>query len=344
MAETLAHRGPDARGVWTDAEAGVALGHRGSRSSICRRPAPSRWSRPAAAFVISYNGEVYNCRRAPPRAEARGAQFPRPFRHRGDRRGARRWGVEATVKRLIGMFAFALWDRANAHSSLVRDRLGIKPLYWARRRRVFVFGSELKALSALPRLVARARPRRARRYLRLGYVPAPHTHLSRHRQAARRARSCIDGRRQGAGDRAVLGRSREALRARQGEPARPATSARPIDALDDAAARRRRAAHGRRRAARRLSVRRHRFLDRRRADAGRAATRPVRTFSIGFHEQGYDEAPHATRRRATHLGTEHTELYVEPRRRARRHPATCRDLRRAVRRFLADPDLSRCRS
>src|SRR5262245_43932625 len=125
LAATLNHRGPDAHGVWSDAEAGIVLGH--TRLSIVdlspagAQPMPSNYG----SCVICYNGEVYNARDLRTELEACG----RAFRGHSDTEvlveAIAEWGVEATVKRLIGMFAFALWDRRTRTLSLVRDRLGI---------------------------------------------------------------------------------------------------------------------------------------------------------------------------------------------------------------------------
>jgi asparagine synthase (glutamine-hydrolysing) len=148
MADTLIHRGPDGKGVWCDAKEGVGLAHRRlaiiELSPAGAQPMVSSCGR----FVISFNGEAYNFRELRRELEASG----RRFRGHSDTEvileGAAVWGVEPVVKRLIGMFAMALWDRQERTFYLVRDRLGIKPLYWARFGKRLFFGSELKALRA----------------------------------------------------------------------------------------------------------------------------------------------------------------------------------------------------
>ena len=123
MADSLRHRGPDDRGVWTDAEAGAALGH--TRLAIIdlspagAQPMISSCGR----FVLSYNGEIYNAPEL--RAELQAAG--RPFRGHSDTEvmveGFAVWGVRPTIERLIGMFAFAVWDRSTHRLTLARDRL-----------------------------------------------------------------------------------------------------------------------------------------------------------------------------------------------------------------------------
>src|SRR5499425_3355234 len=150
MAAKLAHRGPDARGVFVDADAGIGFGH--TRLSIIDlSPAGAQPMASACGrYVITYNGESYSSAELRPELEALG----RRFRGHSDTEviveAAAEWGVEATVKRLIGMFAMALWDRRDHVLYLVRDRLGIKPVYWAKFGERVLFGSELKALRADP--------------------------------------------------------------------------------------------------------------------------------------------------------------------------------------------------
>src|SRR3990172_12953377 len=173
MADSLSHRGPDDLGVWIDAEAGVALGQ--TRLAIIdlspagAQPMVSSCGR----FVLSYNGEIYNAPEL--RAELQAAG--RPFRGHSDTEvmveGFAVWGVRPTIERLIGMFAFAVWDRSTHTLTLARDRLGIKPLYWGRANGRLVFASELKALKALPSWQGEIDRDALSAFLRYGYVPTP---------------------------------------------------------------------------------------------------------------------------------------------------------------------------
>ena len=133
MAARLNHRGPDAHGLWADAEAGVVLGH--TRLSIVDlSPAGAQpMVSSCGACVLSYNGEIYNAGDLRPELEARGRRFKGHSDTEVIVEAIAEWGVKPTVERLIGMFAFALWDRRDRTLALVRDRLGIKPLYYGRQ-------------------------------------------------------------------------------------------------------------------------------------------------------------------------------------------------------------------
>ncbi len=150
MAAMLHHRGPDAEGVWSDAEAGIVLGHRRlsivDLSAAGAQPMVSSCGR----CVISYNGEIYNAAELRPELEAKGRRFKGHSDTEVLVEAVAEWGLRESVERLIGMFAFAVWDRSTRRLSLVRDRLGIKPLYYGRRNGRVIFASELKAFEALP--------------------------------------------------------------------------------------------------------------------------------------------------------------------------------------------------
>ncbi len=162
MNTSLRLRGPDDHGNWIDAEAGVALIHR--RLSIVDLSAAGHQPMVSAdgRYVISYNGEVYSHEDIRPSLAARGVKFRGHSDTEVMLESIAAFGLEATLPRLIGMFAIALWDRKERTLTLVRDRLGIKPLYWAKFGELFLFGSELKALRAHPGWTPRDRPRRRR--------------------------------------------------------------------------------------------------------------------------------------------------------------------------------------
>ena len=175
MNTSLRHRGPDDDGVWLDAEAPVALAHRRlsivDLSSAGHQPMMSSDNR----FVITYNGEVYNHEEVRPELVARGVRFRGHSDTEVMLEAFSAFGIEATVKRLIGMFAIGVWNRRERTLTLVRDRLGIKPIYWAKFGDLFMFGSELKALRAHPGWTPRINRGAVAAFLRHNYVPAPHT-------------------------------------------------------------------------------------------------------------------------------------------------------------------------
>ncbi len=175
MGASLSHRGPDDEGVWLDPDAGLALVHRRlsivDLSSAGHQPMVSADGR----YVMSYNGEVYSHEDMRPALAARGVAFRGHSDTEVMLESIAAFGIEATLPRLIGMFAIALWDRHERTLTLVRDRLGIKPLYWAKFGGLFLFGSELKALRDHPGWTPRIDRAAAAGYMRYNYVPAPHT-------------------------------------------------------------------------------------------------------------------------------------------------------------------------
>jgi asparagine synthase (glutamine-hydrolysing) len=175
MAKSIANRGPDDQGIWIDAETETALVHR--RLSIIDLSAAGHQPMLSAneRYVISYNGEVYSFQPIAAELAARGHDFRGHSDTEVILESFAVNGIEATLKRMIGMFAIALWDRRDRTLTLVRDRLGIKPLYWAKFGNTFMFGSELKALRAHPGWTSRIDRSAVAAFMRHNYVPAPHT-------------------------------------------------------------------------------------------------------------------------------------------------------------------------
>lgn len=307
MANSLTHRGPDGRGAWIDVEAAVALGH--TRLAIIdlspagAQPMVSRCGR----FVLSYNGEVYNA----PELRAELISAGRNFRGHSDTEamveGFAVWGVRGTIERLMGMFAFAAWDRETRTLTLGRDRLGIKPLYWGHSNGSLVFASELKALKPLPGWRGEIDPNALSAFLRYGYVPAP---MSIYRGIAKlRPGALLECRVDGAiKESAYWSLADVAARGQALQIDVPdAEAERILDSLLSDAVRRRMVA----------DVPLGMFLSGGIDSSTVAAlmqtssAQPIRTFTIGFREEAYNEASQA-REVATHLGTDHTELYVSP--------------------------------
>ena len=171
MADTLAHRGPDDAGVWSDGR--IALSHR-RLSIVDLSPLgrnPMLWDQ--GRLAITYNGEIYNFLELRRELEKHGHRFRSETDTEVVLAAYDQWGVEC-VHKFAGMFAFALWDSARQRLWLVRDRLGKKPLYFSERAGRFWFSSELKALIANPHFPRELDTDALRMYLRYGYVPAPH--------------------------------------------------------------------------------------------------------------------------------------------------------------------------
>ncbi len=310
MTASLAHRGPDADGVWIDGERGIGLGHRrlaivdlthaGAQPMIS---ADERW-------ITVYNGELYNTEDLRAEIEASG--------HRVNWRGhsdteviletVTLWGVVEATKKFNGIFALALWDRRDRRLWLVRDRLGVKPLYWGKLPNGgLLFGSELRALRAHPRFDAALNMSAVAGYLRSACVAAP---LTIYRDAWKLPPAHILS--ASAEEEPKLTRYwnlREIAAAGQRSLDRR-SDAEVTDELENLLT----DAVGRQMVA---DVPLGAFLSGG-IDSStvvalmqKQSSRPVRTFSIGFHEQAFNEATHA-HAVAKHLGTDHTELMVDP--------------------------------
>ena len=186
MKDALQHRGPDSEGLWTDLDAGIGLAHRRLAVVDISEAGHQPMTSPSGRFVISYNGEIYNHLEL--RAELEGVNSAIRWKGHSDTEtlaaAIDTWGLRATVDRLVGMFAFALWDRKSRVLLLCRDRIGEKPLYYGFVRgrnhengtsfSRFVFTSELKALS-MPGVERKVCKDALVLYFRYHYIPAPYS-------------------------------------------------------------------------------------------------------------------------------------------------------------------------
>jgi asparagine synthase (glutamine-hydrolysing) len=315
MADQLVHRGPDDSGDWIDVGAGVAIGHR--RLAIVdlspqgHQPMVSVCGR----YVLALNGEIYNFEALRTRLKSAPAASPAPWRGHSDTEvlleAIRCWGLERTLSEIVGMFAFALWDRLRGTLSLVRDRFGEKPLYYGAIGSSFVFGSELKALRAFPDSRLSVDPEALARMLQFGYVPAPASIYRNVHKLLPGSMLCVrvagNGRWQSNKPQRYWSIDAPELARRQRECAQLGQAAlvENLDALLRDAVRQQMVA----------DVPLGAFLsggvDSSLVVAMMQATssRQTRTFTIGFSEEGFNEAPYAMEV-ARHLGTDHTELYV----------------------------------
>jgi asparagine synthase (glutamine-hydrolysing) len=310
MAQTLHHRGPDDIGDWCDPSEGIALGHK--RLSIVdlspagHQPMRSQCGR----FVIAYNGEVYNHDELRRQLAAMG----RHFRGHSDTEvlveGFAEWGIEATIQRCVGMFAIAGWDSTNRTLTLVRDRIGKKPLYYGLLGSTLLFGSELKALAAHPAFVGEIDRETLASYLQWSYIRHPETIYRGVRMLRPGAILTIH-----AGSPPLeepvpywsfTSASESGLQtARQPDCGSFEHAADRLESILSAAVGSRMEA----------DVPLGAFLSGG-IDSSlvvalmqRQSARPVKTFTIGFEESAYNEAPWAAQV-ASHLKTDHTELIV----------------------------------
>ena len=314
MGDTIRTRGPDSSAIWCDVPSGIGLSHR-RLAVVDLSPAGAQpMHSPNNRYVIAYNGEIYN--HLDIRAELDAAGCPPVWRGHSDTEtllaAFETWGVAGTLQRAIGMFAFALWDKTVGSLTLARDRLGEKPLYYGWQgdgsSRTFLFGSELKALKAHPAFNADIDRGALCLFLRFNYVPAPYSiykgisklepgcfltvslaqrepQISRYWSAIETAQAGVTSPFSGSPDQAV-----DALEILAKDAVNKQMMADvPLGAFLSGG------------------------IDSSTVVAlmQAQASRPVKTFTIGFNEEGYNEAVHA-KAVALHLGTDHTELYVTP--------------------------------
>ena len=312
MAQAIISRGPDDAGTWHD-EFGIGLAHR--RLSILDLSAAGHQPMVChtGRYVVAFNGEIYN--HLALRGQLDSGTRSIPWRGHADTEtllaGFVAWGIEETVKRCIGMFAFAVWDRDTRVLTLARDRAGEKPLYYGWSNNCFLFGSELKALKPHPAFVGEINREALCLLMRHNYIGAPHSiykgihklppgslltvSLANPEPQVTTYWSFID----------------TALRGQERLKQQPSQS--PEVLIDELEVLLKDAVKQQMMADVPLGAFLSGGIDSSTIVALMQAqsSRPVKTFTIGFHEEGYNEAVHA-KAVAKHLGTDHTELYVTP--------------------------------
>ena len=173
MAAALRHRGPDDQGVWADEEAGIALGFRRLSIMDLSMDGHQPMRSPSGRYVLVFNGEIYNFVSLRDQLIGLG----HTFRGTSDTEvlvtAIEQWGIKRTLPKILGMFSFGVWDRRERQLHLVRDRLGIKPLFVYKVPGCVAFGSEIKALHSLPRFDRTLDTKALGAFLRYLYVPAP---------------------------------------------------------------------------------------------------------------------------------------------------------------------------
>ena len=309
MMDRIVHRGPDDAGEWLDDLSGVAIGFR-RLSIVDLSPAGHQPMLSASGrYVLAFNGEVYNYEAI--RRELILADRAPSFRGHSDTEvmlaAIEAWGVESAVQRFIGMFAIALWDRQERQLYLIRDRVGVKPLYYGTIRGTFFWASELKALHAHPEFEAEIDRDALGLYFRYMYVPAPFTIYEGIRKVMPGTMIAI---KPGGEPREIVYWSAAAVAERgYTNPFRGSED----EAADQLEALLRDAVGLRMIADVPLGVFLSGGIDSSIVTALMQAqsSAPVKTFSIGFVEEDFNEAVYAAKV-AQHLGTRHTEMYVKP--------------------------------
>jgi asparagine synthase (glutamine-hydrolysing) len=176
MCDSLTHRGPDSHGLWRDDEAGVGLGHRRLSIRDLSEAGHQPFISASGDTHLSYNGELYGLESIRSRLAEAGIRLRGHADTEVLAEAIDLWGIDTTLPMLNGMFAFACWSRQRRVLTLVRDRLGIKPLYWGQTRSgSLVFGSELRSLQRCPDLDKSIDPIAVQQYLKRMCVPAPRT-------------------------------------------------------------------------------------------------------------------------------------------------------------------------
>ena len=324
MIGPIVHRGPDDQGVWIDPEAGIALGHRRlaivDLSPLGHQPMLSSDGR----FVIDFNGEIYNHAELRKLLDESGRSPTGGWRGSSDTESLieaiAALGLEQAIEEAVGMFAFALWDRQEQTLSLVRDRFGEKPLYYGWAGRDFVFGSELKALRAHPQFDNAIDRRALRLFVSRTWIPAP---FSIYHNIFKLPPGCIlQVTRQAAENRLAdppeEGRPEAGLSlnrywsydgvVRRGLEDPICSEEEAIEQLEQVLAT---AVRGQSVADVPVGAFLSGGIDSSTVVAlyQKYSPQPVRTFSIGFEEAGFNEAEEA-KRVARHFGTVHHEHYV----------------------------------
>ena len=312
MTDALAYRGPDASGYWTHAAAGIAFGHRRLSVLDLSQAGSQPMHSDCGRFTVTFNGEIYN--HLDIRSELEAAGRAPNWRGHSDTEtllyAVRHWGLEAALRRFSGQFAFGLWDERERTLTLARDRFGEKPLFYGWSGRDLVFASELKALATHPSWSPSLDRKALTSFMRYAYVPVPSTIWAGIQKlpSASYVTFAADALRGALPAPKPYWSLRETVMAAQ---------ARRITDEGEAIAELQRLLS--------IAIKRQCLSD---VPLGAflsggidssiivalmqaQASQPVRTFTIGFREDEFDEAAEA-RKVAAHLGTLHTELYIDP--------------------------------
>lgn len=311
MNDSLAHRGPDDQGIWVDEQAGIALGHRRlsilELSPLGSQPMVSECGR----FVIVYNGEVYNHYSIRGELKSEGVNFRGNSDTETLLHSISQWGVETTLEKANGMFAFGLWDRRKKNLTLARDRIGIKPLYYGTQNGRLFFASELKAIRKHPEFKRQIDRRALKLLFTHNYIPCPFSIEKSIRKLPPGAFVEIDESNLNQdlptpqrywnlkevaeiGQRHHFSGTKNEAKLRLRELISDSVRMRTLSDVS-------------------LGAFLSGGIDSSLVVAllQEGSTSPIKTFTIGFHEKSHNEAGYA-KAVANHLRTDHTEHYVSP--------------------------------
>ncbi len=294
MRDSLSHGGPDDAGMFVDSKAGVALGHR--RLSILDLSEKGRQPMEFENLVITYNGEVYNYRDIRRELEACGYTFVSNTDTEVVLKAFHKWGKEA-VHRFRGMFAFALWDKERRELLLCRDRVGVKPLFWYYRDGIFMFASELKAFFEYEDFALDIDRKAVAQLLQYGYITAPKSIFSYVRKVK-------------PGHFLTVSSSGEIKEERYWDVYEHLSVDKREYSVDELEERLKESFKLRMVSDVPVGVFLSGGIDSSLVSAiiQSESSKPIKTFTIGFEDEEYDEAKWA-KLIAKHLGTEHHELY-----------------------------------
>lgn len=310
MRDALMAGGPDDAGLYVDKQKGLALGHRRlsilDLSELGHQPMTNE----DKSLWISYNGEVYNFKEIRKELESCGHRFRSNTDTEVVLKAYETWGPEA-VNKFRGMWSFALWNTRSQVLTLCRDRVGVKPLYWYHKDGIFIFSSELKALHAHPKFHPRINSGSLSLYLRYGYVPSPNSIFeSAHKLEAGtfleidRSGKIKTYRYWDLGECYLNSKKRS----KDGDPPSEEESADQLEEILVDSFKLRMISDVP------VGVFLSGGIDSSILTAllQKTSSRPLKTFTTGFHEKDFNEADWA-KKVADHLGTDHTEYYCTPR-------------------------------
>lgn len=308
MTAQLTHRGPDDSGTWIDADMRVALGHQ--RLAILDLSAHGRqpMTSPMERYVIVFNGEIYNFHHM--REELMQLGYQGQWRGNSDTEvllaAFETWGIEKTLQKAVGMFAIALWDRTARTLMLARDRLGEKPLYYGILDHVFAFASELKAIRAASPISLDINRDALVDLLSLSYIPAPTSIYQQIYKLPPGHYLTID-----LNHFTPTLKAYWTLESKQHEPYIALQNMHDAELLETVHQTLKTSVELQMIADVPLGAFLSGGIDSSLVVALMQAqsSQPVRSYTIGFHEAAYNEAPYA-KAVAQHLGTHHTEMYV----------------------------------